>query len=237
MMCDTCGCGITSQKREVVSLNESLLRENERIAQKNLEHFNNLRALALNLISSPGAGKTTLLEKTFEYMPKALKFAVIEGDIETERDAERIREKGVHAIQITTGGACHLDANLIHSAIHSLSHKFKEDGLDMVFIENVGNLVCPATFYLGEHKRVVMLSVPEGSDKPAKYPKAFLTSDIFVITKVDLLPYFDFSMEEARELALSINPNLKIFELSAISGKGMKEWIDFLLGLLEKGKD
>ncbi len=236
-MCDTCGCGLTSQKREVVSLNESLLRENDRIAQKNLEHFNNLGAFALNLISSPGAGKTTLLEKTFEYTPKDLKFAVIEGDIETERDAERIRQKGVHAIQITTGGACHLDANLIHGAIHSLSHKFKEDGLDMVFIENVGNLVCPATFYLGEHKRVVMLSVPEGSDKPAKYPKAFLTSDVFIITKVDLLPYFDFSIDEARKLALSINPKLKIFELSAVSGKGMEEWIDFLLGFLEKKKD
>ncbi len=233
-MCDTCGCqlGINKDKK-VLEINESLLRANNELAYKNRKHFDELGIKVINLISSPGAGKTTLLEHTAELLKGDIRFAVIEGDIETERDAERIRKKGVQAVQITTGGACHLDASLIHKGFHKLRDGFGKKVPSIVFIENVGNLVCPATFYLGEHIRVVMLSVPEGSDKPAKYPKAFSNADLFIISKVDLLPYFDFSKKEATALATTINPSLKTVCLSAKTGEGMQDWIDFLKKLVD----
>ncbi len=240
-MCDSCGChnhGHEADKdaeKRVVEVHESLLAANNRQADENRRHMEAMGAVAINMISSPGSGKTTLLEHTVAALGGSLRMGVIEGDIETERDAERIRKKGVPVVQITTGGACHLDAPLVHKGLHGLEHQAMEAGLkgfDLIFIENVGNLVCPATFYLGEHQRIVLVSVPEGSDKPAKYPFTFKGAHTFVITKTDLLPHFDFSMEEVRKEALEINPELRILEVSAVTGQGMDDWIDYLKGLV-----
>lgn len=229
-MCDTCGCHITEHEHntQVVEVHESLLAANTKQANENRHHFDSMGAVAINLISSPGSGKTTLLEHTIEHLGGKFKIAVIEGDIETERDAERIRKKGAPAVQITTGGACHLDARLVHKGLHQLQHENGSENYDFIFIENVGNLVCPATFDLGEHERVVLISVPEGSDKPIKYPKAFTSSQGFLITKTDLLPYFDFSAEEAKTSALRLNPNLHIMELSSTTEEGFKSWLEYL---------
>ncbi|MEO2069551.1 MAG: hydrogenase nickel incorporation protein HypB [Desulfurobacteriaceae bacterium] len=243
-MCDVCGCGnhdhtnSHSHSHEIrkVELNQSLLRENERVAESNRKHFDEKGILAVNLISSPGSGKTTLLEKTIEALRDELKIAVLEGDIETERDAERIRAKGAKAIQLTTGGSCHLEASLVHKGFHALEKEMEGETPDILFIENVGNLVCPSSFYLGEHVRVVLVSVPEGPDKPAKYPKAFKTSNVFIITKADLLPYFDFDVEKVKKEALSINPNLKIFVVSAKTGEGLNEWFDYLKEMVARKK-
>jgi hydrogenase nickel incorporation protein HypB len=191
-------------------------------------------AVAINMISSPGSGKTTLLERTIEALKATVKIGVIEGDIETERDADRIRAKGVPAVQLTTGGACHLDAPMVHGGLHVLEHFAKGGGYDLIFIENVGNLVCPATFDLGEHRRVVLLSTPEGSDKPAKYPATFKSADLVLITKTDLLPYFDFSVEEATKESLRLKPELEILTLSATTGDGFDAWLSYLNNLLRK---
>ncbi len=238
-MCDTCGCPTPDDhfehKKLVVDINQSLLKANNEQAQKNKIHIESLGAVGINMISSPGSGKTTLLEQTIEKLSPRFKIGVIEGDIETERDAERIRAKGVPVVQITTGGACHLDARLVHKGIHQLVDQGHEH-FDIIFIENVGNLVCPATFDLGEHQRIVLLSVPEGSDKPAKYPKPFQSSDGFLITKTDLLPYFDFSIEESKREALLLNPDLFIFELSSTTGKGMEAWLSYLDELQNSGE-
>jgi len=234
-MCDSCGC---SQKeslfkvsddsyRKNVEIKKSLLSENDRYAQINRELFLKDGVFTVNLISSPGSGKTTLLERTIEALKEEFKIGVLEGDIETERDAERIRAKGVAAVQLTTGGACHLEAPLVNKGYHALKKQMGE-APELLFIENVGNLVCPSSFKLGEEMRVVLVSVPEGHDKPAKYPKAFKTSDVFLITKIDLLPYFDFDLERVKEEALSLNPSLKIFSLSSRSGEGFSEWLSFL---------
>ena len=235
-MCDTCGCASPSalESKKTVDVHESLLAENNRQAAENREHIENMSAFAINLISSPGSGKTTLLEKTIERLGRELRIGVIEGDIETERDAQRIRAKGVPAVQLTTGGACHLDARLVHQGLHELEHQNHHRGFDLIFIENVGNLVCPATFDLGEHERIVLVSVPEGSDKPAKYPKAFTSSQLFLITKTDLLPHFDFSLDEAKQEALRLNPELTVFELSATTGAGFDAWLDHLRQRLDR---
>ncbi len=233
-MCDTCGCqGGNSNDKKLLELNRSLLAANTALAKKNRLHLEAMEAVGINLISSPGAGKTTLLEKTADMAENNMKFAVIEGDIETERDAERIRAKGIPAVQLTTGGACHLDAKLVHKGIHLIDKEMATDGKRILFIENVGNLVCPAAFDLGEHKRVVLVSVPEGSDKPAKYPRAFMGSDLFIITKTDLIPYFDFSIEEAVNFARRINPNIEVISLSAKTGDGMNAWLSYLNNLLK----
>lgn len=234
-MCDSCGCHVADKENTlIVDVNKSLLEANTRQAEENKTHIESMGAIAINLISSPGSGKTTLLEKTIKRLGDEYKIAVIEGDIETERDADRIRKQGAPAVQITTGGACHLDARLVHKGLHQLQHENPSEKFDIIFIENVGNLVCPATFDLGEHERIVLISVPEGSDKPAKYPKAFASSQGFIITKTDLLPYFDFSIQEARDEALKINPNLEIIELSSTTGEQFEEWIEHLRKLLKK---
>lgn len=235
-MCDACGCEIpdTTKNTRIVEVHESLLAANIEQAKKNKQHFDKMGSVAINLISSPGSGKTTLLEQTIRHLGNEIKIAVIEGDIETERDAARIKAQGAPAVQITTGGACHLDARLVHKGLHQLQQENETENFDIIFIENVGNLVCPATFDLGEHERIVLLSVPEGSDKPAKYPKVFTTSQSFLITKTDLLPYFDFSMEEAREEALKLNQGLKIIELSATTGEGFDSWLAYLRKLTNK---
>ena len=186
----------------------------------------------MNLISSPGSGKTTLLEKTIEAIKDEISIGVLEGDIETELDAERIRAKGVPAVQLTTGGACHLESPLVHKGFHELEHQLDGRKLDILFIENVGNLVCPSFFDLGEHIRVVLISIPEGHDKPLKYPKALRTSSVLMISKSDLVPYFNFDIEKAKKDALALNPSLKIFVTSATTGEGMDEWLKFLRSVL-----
>lgn len=248
-MCDACGCqtpthdhghdhdhghGHSHEESVIVDINRSLFAANDAIARSNREHFDDENIVVLNLISSPGSGKTTLLEHTIDRIGDEIKIGVIEGDIETERDAERIRAKGVPAIQLTTGGACHLDASMIHRGFHQLQKEPGGDAIDLLVIENVGNLVCPATFDLGEHKRVVLVSVPEGPDKPAKYPKAFTSSQLFLITKTDLLPYFDFEVAEASKEALSLNPALQVMDFSSTTGEGFDAWLDYLRELVGK---
>ncbi|HHB77010.1 MAG TPA: hydrogenase accessory protein HypB [Desulfobulbus sp.] len=228
-MCDTCGCQATGHTdAKVVEVNQSLLAANQKQAEKNRQHIESMGAVAINMISSPGSGKTTLLEHTLDRIGGRLKIGVIEGDIETERDADRIRKKNIPVVQLTTGGACHLDAPLVHKGLHALEHQSKDGKFDLIFIENVGNLVCPATFDLGEHERIILVSVPEGSDKPAKYPTTFHGADTFMITKTDLLAHFDFSMDEAKKEALRINPGLRILETGAPAGLGMEKWIEYL---------
>lgn len=248
-MCDACGCQTHTHDHDhgdghspthddavIVEINRSLFAANDAMARSNREHFDEEGIVVLNLISSPGSGKTTLLEHTIDRIGSEIKIGVIEGDIETERDAERIRAKGVPAVQLTTGGACHLDASMIHRGFHQLQKEPGGDSVELLVIENVGNLVCPATFDLGEHTRVVLVSVPEGPDKPAKYPKAFTSSQLFLITKTDLLPYFDFEVAEARKEALSLNPSLQVMDFSATTGDGFEVWLDYLRELVREKK-
>ncbi len=234
-MCDACGCHINDDATgKIVEIHQSLLAANIEQAEKNRKHIEAMGAVAINMISSPGSGKTTLLEHTIEHIGDKIRIGVIEGDIETERDADRIRAKGVPVVQLTTGGACHLDAPLVHKGLHQLEN-LSDGKFDIIFIENVGNLVCPASFDLGEHNRILLLSVPEGSDKPAKYPTTFNGAQALIISKTDLLPYFDFSLEEATREALRLNPELTILQLSATKGTGMEDWIVYLDSVLGGG--
>jgi len=214
-------------KKEVLVL-EDILGTNRKIASDIRNKFREKGILAVNLLSSPGSGKTTLLEALAVRLASRFKIGVIEGDIETERDAERIRARGIPAWQITTGGACHLEARMVGRVLA----KVPAD-LDFLFIENVGNLVCPANYDLGEELRFVLLSSPEGDDKPKKYPEAFLSSQVLVLTKADLLPYLPFDAGKARREALDINPKLKSFTVSALTGEGMDELEVFLASSLE----
>jgi hydrogenase nickel incorporation protein HypB len=229
-MCDTCGCDHDHEIKDskTIDVNQSLLKLNEEAAAGNRKHFNEKGIYAMNLISSPGSGKTTLLEKTIEALKDDISIGVLEGDIETELDAERIRAKGVPAVQLTTGGACHLESALIHKGFHELEHQLNGKKIDILFIENVGNLVCPSFFDLGEHVRVVLISVPEGHDKPIKYPKAIRTSQILLVTKVDLVEYFDFEIEKIKKDALALNPSIKVLVTSARTGEGLDAWFELL---------
>ena len=197
-MCEECGCSINHKEdthKEVVIF-KKVLEKNDHQAEENRRHFEEHGVFAINLMSSPGAGKTSLLERTIERM-KDLRIGVIEGDLETDRDAQRIRAKGAPAVQISTGSACHLDAFMVHKGIHDLPL----EELDLVFIENVGNLVCPASYDVGAHMNVVLLSVVEGDDKPEKYPVMFKGAQLMVITKIDLLPFVDFNLSGANIFA------------------------------------
>ncbi|WP_263772049.1 hydrogenase nickel incorporation protein HypB [Propionivibrio soli] len=205
---------------------ENLLHENDVQADHNRAHFDEHGVLAINMMSGPGSGKTGLLERTIQALPAGLRIAVIEGDLETENDAERIRRHGVHAVQITTGMACHLDAHMVHDALHDI----RLEGLDIVFIENVGNLVCPATFDIGQHYNVLLLSVTEGDDKPSKYPIMFRIADQALITKTDLLPYIDeFDVSRARANIAAIRGDLPVIEVSAKNGDGIDRWVEWLV--------
>ncbi|MDQ6844891.1 MAG: hydrogenase nickel incorporation protein HypB, partial [Bacteroidota bacterium] len=189
--------------------------------------------LLLNLVSSPGSGKTSLLEETIKRIKDQVNIAVLEGDLETERDADRIRKQGVQALQIVTQGICHLEAQMIQQAMPSMNF----DGIDILFIENVGNLVCPASYDLGEDIRVTLVSCTEGDDKPKKYPSMFLTTDIMVVTKTDLLPYVPFSVDAVIKDAKEVNDKIETFTLSSYKGEGMEEWCDFLLKKLKEKKE
>jgi hydrogenase nickel incorporation protein HypB len=240
-MCQTCGCSLTpgavrvSDRESVASAKPAnahsvevlsgILSENDRIAAHNRAHFAELGILVLNLMSSPGAGKTSLLESTIDAIGGGLRVAVIEGDLETENDAARIRAKGVPAIQITTGQACHLDAQMVHDALHALDLS----GIDVLFIENVGNLVCPAAFDLGQHANVTLLSVTEGDDKPAKYPVMFRAADLVVLSKADLLDVLDDFVPEKAETRLRALANPAPFiRVSARRPESLKPWLDWI---------
>jgi len=240
-MCDTCGCNLTHGNAHLVkpggklsktddgkmaiNILKGLLSENDNQAMHNREHFDKHQVLAINLMSSPGSGKTALLEATIEALKDQYNIAVVEGDLETENDAARIRAKGVTAIQITTGTACHLDAHMLHDALHSLDLA----PLDIVFIENVGNLVCPASFDLGQHRNVTLLSVTEGDDKPAKYPVMFRASDLMLLSKRDLLAVLDdFDPAQARRHLRNLANPAPVIELSAKTGEGLPGWLDWL---------
>ena len=216
------------EKRELLVLKD-ILGTNKKIAGEIRAKLREKGILAVNLMSSPGSGKTTLLEALAGRLGGRYRMAVIEGDIETERDAERIRARGIPAWQITTGGACHLEAKMIGKVLAEVPAD-----LDFLFIENVGNLVCPASYDLGESLRLVLLSSPEGDDKPKKYPEAFLSSHVLVLTKSDLIPHLPFDAGRARREALEINPGLAVFTVSALTGDGMDALEAFLAGEREK---
>ncbi|MEW6766233.1 MAG: hydrogenase nickel incorporation protein HypB [Pseudomonadota bacterium] len=230
-MCDTCGCSITPGNQQTAAAShavpvlEGLLAENDRMAAHNREHFARHGVLAVNLMSSPGAGKTLLLEATVEALKGELRCAVLVGDLATDNDARRIAAHGVPAVQIGTGQACHLDAHLVHDALHGMDLS----GIDILFIENVGNLVCPASFDLGQHRNVVLLSVTEGDDKPAKYPVMFRAADLVLLSKADLLPLMDDFDPVRAEVALrDLATDAALMTLSAKKGQGMAGWLGWL---------
>jgi hydrogenase nickel incorporation protein HypB len=238
-MCDHCGCENAevlhhrNEEHRRIELEEQVLSKNDRLAEKNRRVFEASKVLVVNLVSSPGAGKTTLLERTIGALKDELRIGVIEGDQQTDRDAQRIQSTGVRVYQITTGDACHLDSHMVG---HALDH-FELDGLDLLFVENVGNLICPGSFDLGEDYRVVALSTPEGEDKPVKYPSVFLNSHLVLITKIDLLEVLEGHFDYYRSFVKKVNPSVECIGLSAKSGAGMEGWYSWLKrGVGEKQK-
>ena len=245
-MCKDCGCSITDHIHEhhhhhdervenihsnpqlndkkTIDVIKKILDKNDHEAAHNREHFNKNNVLAINLMSSPGSGKTTLLEHLADVAD--FKFGVIEGDLETNKDADRLKAKGIEAHQIQTGSACHLDAFMVHKALHHMD----TENLDVCFVENVGNLVCPASYDVGTHLNIVLVSIPEGEDKIAKYPVMFRSADLILFTKTDLLPYFDYDIEAEKATARKLKPNVDILEVSTkdeVSLKKVANWIKF----------
>ena len=224
-MCNTCGCAMKPADTVTIDVLQGLLAANDRAAAHNREHFDRHRVLVVNLMSSPGAGKTALLEATIVALRERYRIAVIEGDLETDNDAARIRAHGVPALQITTGSACHLDAQLVHATLHELPLA----GLDLLFIENVGNLVCPAGFDLGQHRNVTLLSVTEGDDKPAKYPVIFRASDLVVLSKTDLLDVLDdFDPARAATALRALGGGVPMIHTAARRAPALGEWLHWL---------
>ena len=202
----------------------NVLEANDRIASDLKRLFDEKGILCLNLMSSPGAGKTTVLEKTLSALAGEFKMAVVEGDLQTDNDARRVAATGAQAVQINTEGGCHLDSSMVQDAVRAINL----DGLDILFVENVGNLVCPAEFDVGEDYKVALLSVAEGDDKPQKYPLLFHISSVMILNKTDLLPYVDFDLERAAGHARTLNKDIAVFPLSARTGEGMEAWYDWL---------
>jgi len=239
-MCLECGCGedspknpqdkkeqINKERQEAIAdpIGKDLLSKNDRIASHNRDHIRNMGSFMVHLTSSPGSGKTTLLEETVKALKDKYRIGVIEGDVATENDAKRVGALGVPTFQIETQGVCHLDAKSVH---HALGHLGQEGPFDLVFVENVGNLVCPAGFDLGEDQRVVLVSVTEGDDKPEKYPPIFRRADVIVVSKTDLLPHVEFNVDKVVEHARVIAPRLRSFKVSSKTGEGIDEWISWL---------
>ncbi len=245
-MCKDCGCSITEidggeshshQKAhehlhhnpqlndaKTISVIQKILDKNDKEADHNRTHLENKGILGINLMSSPGSGKTTLLEYLSEVAE--FKFGVVEGDLETERDSNRLKAKGIDTVQIQTGTACHLDAFMVHKGLHNINL----DDIDICFVENVGNLVCPASYDVGTHLNIVLVSVPEGEDKIAKYPVMFRQADLILITKTDLLPYFKYDIEAEKKEARKLKPNVDILEINIndiASVKAVANWIEF----------
>jgi hydrogenase nickel incorporation protein HypB len=214
---------------EIITVEQKVLKKNDEIAAELKARFDNAGVFVVNLMSSPGSGKTSLLERTLKIVSPALSVGVVEGDIQTNLDAERIAQYNIPVTQIITNGTCHLEAKMIDEAINKMPLK----DLDILFIENVGNLVCPSSYYLGEHARVVIMSTTEGEDKPLKYPAMFLKSCVLLLNKIDLLPYLKFNIETAKKFALRINPDLKIFETSCYTNHGILEWCEWLTNELK----
>jgi hydrogenase nickel incorporation protein HypB len=231
-MCATCGCDTHTHthshthdhNEKHIAVEKDVLYENNLLAARNRGFFDAKNILAINLVSSPGSGKTTLLERTLTDLKETVNFSVIEGDQQTTRDADRIHATGTKVVQINTGKGCHLDAHMVMHALQGMHPH--ENGI--LFIENVGNLVCPAMFDLGEKQRVVVMSVTEGDDKPLKYPDMFHTSHLCIINKIDLLPYVPFSLDKAIANAKRINPKLEVITLSCTSGEGLDKWYQWL---------
>ncbi|MCJ7730463.1 MAG: hydrogenase nickel incorporation protein HypB [Sedimentisphaerales bacterium] len=215
-----------------VKVNEKILIANEEYACKNRDFLAKRKIPCLNVISSPGSGKTTILARTIRELQGKIRIGVIEGDIQTDIDAQRIRTTGAPAIQINTNGACHLPAAQVSSALH----KLPVDRLDLIFIENVGNLICPSAFDLGETDKIAVLSVPEGDDKPAKYPMIFARAAALLINKIDFLAADDFDIEKVKTDVLKLNKDVKIFPISAKTGVGMSHWYDWLKALTNRKK-
>lgn len=213
-----------ANEARMLRIEQDILGRNNEFARSNRRYLSEQGILALNLVSSPGSGKTELLVKTIELLRQELPIAVIEGDQQTANDAERIRAAGVKAMQVNTGKGCHLDAHMVGHALQDLQ---PEQG-SMLFIENVGNLVCPAAFDLGEAHKVAILSVTEGEDKPVKYPDMFIASDLMIVNKIDLLPYLDFDVGQCIAYARQVNPGIKVLQLSAKTGAGMADWLQWL---------
>ena len=230
-MCIECGCSSTGHSHNhehesrTIRVEEDLLAKNNRLAAGNRQLFTSSHLLVLNLVSSPGSGKTSLLERTLADLKKRFNFSVLEGDQQTTNDADRIAATGVPVKQINTGAGCHLDAHMVGHGVES----FDLAETDILMIENVGNLVCPAAFDLGEDHKVTVLSVTEGEDKPLKYPQMFQASDLMLINKIDLLPYLNFDLEQCKAFARQINPRIEIMELSCQTGAGMQQWYDWLM--------
>ena len=246
-MCQDCGCSITEaadeqthhhhhdgvatlhanpqlNDKKTVDVIKKILDKNDHEAGHNRSHFDNHNVLSINLMSSPGSGKTALLEKFADL--SGFKFGVVEGDLETSKDADRLKAKGIPAFQIQTGSACHLDAFMVHKGLHDMPLS----EIDVCFVENVGNLVCPASYDVGTHLNVVLVSIPEGSDKIAKYPVMFRKADLILFTKTDLLPYFEYDMESEKKEARKLKPNVDILEVSTKDDNSIKrviEWIEF----------
>ncbi len=212
------------EQSRTIAVEQDVLGKNNLLAERNRGYFMAKNITTLNLVSSPGSGQTTLLEKTIQALKDEISISIIEGDQQTMQDAERIDAAGAPVLQVNTGNGCHLDSSMIERAVAELSPK--QDSL--LFIENVGNLVCPALFDLGEANKVVIISVTEGDDKPIKYPTMFSVSDICIINKIDLTPYVDFDIEKCKSYALQVNPNLQFFEVSASKGDGMEAWFNWL---------
>ena len=212
----------------------NLLHANQSGAEQNRADFDRWGITCLNIMSSPGAGKTVLLEKTLAAMQHKLNLAVIEGDMTTELDADRLKKYGVPVIPINTGRSCHLDSKMVAGGIHTLQHQCDPKKIDLILVENVGNLVCPAEFEVGEHAKVALLSVTEGEDKPLKYPVMFQEADCLLITKVDLVPYLDVDLERIIANVRQMNPNVSIFTVSAKTEVGLNLWFDWLINRVKQ---
>ena len=231
-MCTDCGCAPPQPEHDhthdhasrKIRVEENLFAKNQRLATGNRASFAAHQLFVLNLVSSPGSGKTSILERTFTDLKDRLQFSVLEGDQQTANDADRIAATGVPVKQINTGAGCHLDAHMVGHGVEGFDLKVT----DILMIENVGNLVCPASFDLGEDHKVAVLSVTEGEDKPLKYPQMFQAADLMLINKIDLLPYLRFDLEQCKAFARQVNPQIKILELSCHSGEGMQEWYEWL---------
>ena len=232
-MCLTCGCGepeataTGTLATETLEIEERLLAKNDHVAAHVRATLDDRGITALNLMSSPGAGKTSLLERTISELMPAREVSVIEGDQETSFDADRIRTAGARAVQINTGAGCHLDAAMVHRALHELDPPADS----LLFVENVGNLVCPALFDIGEHAKVVVISVTEGDDKPLKYPHMFSVADLVVVNKTDLLPYVDFDVDRLTAQARELSPAVEVLTLSVRNGDRLDRWFDWLVAL------
>lgn len=217
---------------KTISVVRDILEANDRIAEQNRLIFNEKHLFVINLMSSPGSGKTTLLEKTIDALKGEMGIGVIEGDIQSSRDAERVARKGVQVVQINTDGACHLDGNMIRGTFEALDF----DRIDLLVVENVGNLVCPAEFNVGEDMKVMILSVTEGEDKPAKYPLMFCESGVLLINKIDLLPHLDCRIVDIRREVFRVNPEIIVFEVSCKTGEGLENWFEWLRGRVKSYK-